>query len=280
MHVWIADADHPQGHLVEAHQARVSVFDHGITVGDGVFETVKAIGGVPFALTRHLRRLARSAQGLGLDSPNLDLLRDGVTRALDKHPGLDPARVRITVTAGTGPLGSDRSGGALTYLVALADFPQIAPSADMWVVPWTRNERGALTGLKTTSYADNVLALDYAKQRGSAEAIFANTAGNLCEGTGSNIFVVLDDELRTPPLSAGPLAGITRELVLEWCGGDEVDIPMGELPRATEAFRTSTGCDVQPIRAIDGVPLPAAPGPVTAKAMTVFAERSAGDLDP
>ncbi|RCV51044.1 aminotransferase class IV [Marinitenerispora sediminis] len=280
MQVWIAGAGYGAGRVVAAEEARVPVLDHGITVGDGIFETVKAVGGQAFALTRHLRRLARSAAGLGLTAPDLDLLADGVRQALDANAGADPARVRITVTAGPGPLGSERTGGDLTYVVAVAPFPTPAASVDVTVVPWTRNENGALAGLKTTSYAENVLALDYARRRGGGEAIFANTAGNLCEGTGSNIFVVAGGRLVTPPLSAGPLAGITRELVLEWCGGEEADLPMSALPDVTEAFLTSTGRDVQPIRAIDGRALPEAPGPVTRKAMAVFAERGAADLDP
>ncbi|MFC7330205.1 aminotransferase class IV [Marinactinospora rubrisoli] len=280
MRVWIAGAGHGAGHVVAAEDARVPVLDHGITVGDGVFETVKAVGGQAFALTRHLRRLVRSAEGLGLPAPDLGRLADGVRQALDANEGVDPARVRITVTAGPGPLGSERTGGELTYVVAVAPFPVPAPAVDVTVVPWTRNENGALAGLKTTSYAENVLALDYARRRGGSEAIFGNTAGNLCEGTGSNIFVVTGGRLVTPPLSAGPLAGITRELVLEWCGGDEADVPMSALPEVTEAFLTSTGRDVQPIRAIDGHVLPEAPGPVTRKAMAGFAERGAADLDP
>ncbi|GAA3748307.1 branched-chain amino acid aminotransferase [Spinactinospora alkalitolerans] len=280
MRVWIAGAGYGTGRVVAAEEARISVFDHGITVGDGVFETVKAVGGRAFALTRHLRRLARSAEGLGLDAPDTGRIAEGVRLALEANPKADPARVRITVTAGPGPLGSDRSGVEATCIVAIADFPAPAPTVDVAVVPWTRNERGALTGLKTTSYAENVLALQYAGERGAGEAIFANTAGNLCEGTGSNIFVVVNGRLVTPPLSAGPLAGITRELVLEWSGGEEADLPMSALADASEAFLASTGRDVQSIRAIDGRALPAAPGPVTRKAAAVFAEHSAADIDP
>jgi len=164
--------------------------------------------------------------------------------------------------------------------VAVVPLSPVEPHADLALMPWTRNENGALTGLKTTAYADNVLALDHARRRGAGEALFANTQGNLCEGTGSNIFVVLDGDLLTPPLSAGPLAGITRELVLEWAGGTETDIAMADLERVSEAFLTSSGRDVQPIRAIDGRELPAAPGPVTRKTMDVFVERGASDMDP
>ncbi|WP_067964190.1 aminotransferase class IV [Nocardiopsis trehalosi] len=280
MRVWIAGAGYGRGRVLDADEARIPVLDHGVTVGDGVFETVKGVAGRPFALTRHLRRLARSATGIGLPEPDLDLVADGVAQALDANQEVGTSRIRITYTAGTAPLGSERVGGEPTLIVAIAPFPPIAPTADVAVVPWTRNENGALTGMKTTSYADNVRALGYAKERGAGEAIFANTAGNLCEGTGSNIFLVLDGRLVTPPLSAGPLAGITRELVLEWAGGEEVDIPMSALADASEAFLTSTGRDVQPIRAVDGRELPAAPGPVTRKTMEVFVERGASDMDP
>jgi branched-chain amino acid aminotransferase len=158
-----------------------------------------------------------------------------------------------------------------------APFPA---TGDVTVVPWPRNERGALAGLKTTSYADNALALAYAKERGGGEAIFGNLAGNLCEGTGSNVFVVRGGRLVTPPLSSGCLAGVTRALVLEWCGGEEEDVPLEEFHRAEEAFLTSTTRDVQPIRAVDGTVLPEAPGPITAKAMEAFAARSAELMDP
>ncbi|MFC3998869.1 aminotransferase class IV [Nocardiopsis sediminis] len=280
MRVWIAGAGYGRGRVLDAEEARVPVLDHGITVGDGVFETVKGVGGQPFALTRHLRRLARSAAGIGLPAPDLDLIADGVGQALDANSDIQAARVRITVTDGPGPLGSSRSDGESTYIVAVGEFGEIAPHVDVAVVPWTRNENDVLSGLKTTSYAGNVVALDYARRRECGEAIFANTAGNLCEGTGSNIFLVLDGRLVTPPLSAGPLAGITRELVLEWAGGDEEDIPMAALADASEAFLTGTGRDVQPIRLVDGRALPAAPGPVTRKTMEVFTERGASDMDP
>ncbi|GHC91244.1 4-amino-4-deoxychorismate lyase [Nocardiopsis terrae] len=280
MRVWIAGAGYGRGAVLEDEDARIPVTDHGITVGDGVFETVRSQGGRPFALTRHLRRLARSARGLGMAEPDLELIADGVARAVAANPELPDARVRITVTDGAGPLGSDRGQGEQTAIVALGPFPGIAPATDVALAPWPRNEFGALAGLKTTSYADNVRALAYARERGASEAVFRNISGNLCEGTGSNVFVVLDGRLLTPPLSAGPLAGITRELVLEWFGGEEEDVPMELLPEVTEAFLTSTGRDVQPILNIGDQRVSAEAGPVTAKARAVFAERSAADLDP
>lgn len=272
--VWINGALHAPD------EARVSVYDHGILVGDGVFETIKAVRGKAFALTRHLNRLAVSAAGLGLPEPDLDAVRQGTLDVLAAAPAWELARIRITYTSGVGPLGSDRGTAGPTAVVAVAPQAPFPATADVSVVPWPRNERGALTGLKTTSYGDNAKALAYAHDRGGAEAIFGNLAGNLCEGTGSNVFLVRGGRLVTPPLSSGCLAGVTRALVLEWVGGEETDVPLADFAAADEAFLTSTTRDVQPIRAVDGTVVAAAPGPVTRKAIEVFAERGAADLDP
>ena len=149
----------------------------------------------------------------------------------------------------------------------------------MVAVPWTRNERSAIAGVKTTSYAENVVALAHAAERGATEAVFANTAGHLCEGTGSNVFYVVGGELRTPTLGSGCLAGISRALLLEWYGGREVDEPVGVLRDADELFLVSTTRDVQPVTRCDDREL-AAPGPVTAKCQEVWAAREAQDVDP
>jgi branched-chain amino acid aminotransferase len=271
--VWI------NGTLVPDDEARISVFDHGLVTGDGVFETIKVVRGVPFALSRHLARLARSAAGLGLAEPDLDQIRAGAM-AVAGSSELELARMRITVTGGIAPLGSERGGSPLTAIVALGEMHAPAPSADVTTVPWPRNEHGALSGLKTTSYGENVRALAYAVEHGGSEAIFPNTAGNLCEGTGTNVFVVSDGKLLTPPLSAGCLAGVTRALVIEWAGAAEQDLPLAALAGADEAFLTGTTRDVQPIRGVDGQALPAAPGPITKKAAEVFAMRAAESPDP
>jgi branched-chain amino acid aminotransferase len=268
------------GSIIAESAARISVFDHGLTVGDGVFETVKVTGGVPFALTRHLRRLARSAEGLGLPAPDLGAISTGAYDLLKASGRPDKARMRITVTGGAGPLGSQRGHEPPTVVIALAELNEWGSACDVVMAPWLRNERGALTGIKTTSYAENVRALAYAAERGGSEALFANTQGNLCEGTGSNIFLVTGGELVTPPLSAGCLAGITRELLLEWLDATERDVPAEALATASEAFLASTTRDVQPIRAVDGRKLPEAPGPLTRKAAQVFAARAAQSPDP
>jgi len=158
-------------------------------------------------------------------------------------------------------------------LVVVAD--RMAPWPDataVATVPWPRNERGALAGLKTTSYGENVVALARAASRGASEAIFANLAGNLCEGTGSNVFYVVDGQLRTPTLDSGCLAGITRALVLEWYGGVEVDEPIEVVERASEVFLASTTRDVQGVSRWDDRELPA-PGPVTQEVRGVWEKR-------
>ncbi|MFH8618364.1 aminotransferase class IV [Streptomyces sp. NPDC017979] len=273
MKVWV------NGGLRDAEDARVSVLDHGLTVGDGVFETAKAEHGRAFALTLHLERLTRSARGLGLPDPDHDEVRRACAEVLAANP-VARGRLRITYTGGLSPLGSDRGTDAPTLVVAVgasADRPDTTAAV---TVPWVRNERGALTGLKTTSYAENVVALARAAEQGASEALFANTVGQLCEGTGSNVFVVVDGELLTPPVSSGCLAGITRALTVHWAGAVETDLPFDVLERAEEVFLTSSLRDVQAVSRVDGRTLPGAPGPVTAKTMRLFAERAAADPDP
>src|SRR4051812_25975633 len=278
MKVWV------NGTLTEPDAARISPFDHGFTVGDGVFETCKVRDGQAFALTRHLRRLDRSATGLGLTAPDHDLIKQGVKEILDAEP--HAGRLRITLTGGPGPLGSDRGDEGTTITMAVSPESIWEPATTVAVVPWIRNERSAVSGLKTTSYAENVVALDRAHDHGASEALFANVAGALCEGTGSNIFVVVGGQLLTPPLTSGCLAGITRELVLEWCDAREADISLAQLRNAEEAFLTSSTRDVQPITAIvwdddighapshQSVEL----GPNGARARVTFSERAASNI--
>jgi branched-chain amino acid aminotransferase len=249
----------------------VLLTDHGLTVGDGVFEAIKVVDGQPFALSAHLDRLARSAAGMGLPEVDDDAVRRGVAAVLEDHD-LALGRIRITYTGGPSPLGSGR-GDEPPTLVVVADRMDPWPETTVVAtVPWPRNERGALAGLKTTSYGENVVALARAASRGASEAIFANLTGNLCEGTGSNVFYVVDGELRTPTLESGCLAGITRALVLEWYGGAEVDEPIEVVERASEVFLASTTRDVQGVSRWDDRELPA-PGPVTQEVRAVWEKR-------
>ncbi|GGQ23968.1 aminotransferase class IV [Streptomyces roseolilacinus] len=268
MKLWV------NGELRDADAATISVLDHGLTVGDGVFETLKTVRGRPFALDLHLDRLVRSARGLGLPDPDLDEVRRACAAVVEANP-VELGRLRVTYTGGLSPLGSDRGDAGPSLVVALGEVAPRPDTTAVVTVPWTRNERGALTGLKTTSYAENVVALAHAHRQGASEALFANTAGRLCEGTGSNVFVVLDGRIHTPPLASGCLAGITRHLVIEWTGAQETDLPLDVLRTADEIFLTSTLRDVQAVHRVDDREPASAPGPVTAKAMRVFAERAA-----
>ena len=273
MHAWV------NGRLLEDPQGpAITVSDHGLTVGDGMFEAVKVVDGRPFALTRHLARLGRSAAGLGLSEPDLDDVRAGVTAVLDAER-LPLGRLRITYTGGVAPLGSGRGDSPPTLVVVADALTPAPPTTAVVTVPWPRNERGALAGLKTTSYAENVVALAYAQRRGASEAVFANLAGQLCEGTGSNVFYVVDGELRTPTLAAGCLAGISRALLLEWYGGREVDESVDVLATADEIFLVSTTRDVQAVNRCDDREL-AGPGPITQECRRVWTEREAENIDP
>lgn len=274
--VWV------NGDLVDPTAPSIAALDHAVTVGDGVFETAKIDRGRPFALSRHHARLERSAAGLGLPAVDLTLVAKGIDAVLEGEP-IDFGRLRYSVTGGIGPLGSDRAAGELTYIVVAASQPRPPASGKVTVVPWTRNESSAVAGLKTTSYAENVVALARAKEVGAMEAVFGNTRGELCECTGSNIFVVVGGEVLTPPEDSGLLAGITRELVLEWAAEAgvplrETALPLDVLRTADEVFITSSTKDVLPVHAVDDRTMPV--GPVTTRLRDVFRSRAEQDLDP
>jgi len=287
------------GHLLTPEEPALSAVDHGITVGDGVFETCAVYGGQAFALTRHLRRLARSAAGIGLVAPEEQLVRDAVAQVLAAAP--DSGRLRITVTGGPAPLGSMRGDGPLSLLVAAG--PASPSSVSRAVrLPWVRNERSAVAGLKTTSYAENVVGYAYASERGGDEGLMANTVGALCEGTASNVFVEIGGELLTPHLETGCLAGITRELVLEWARDEGLpareagidELPFGVLDEVTLAGGGTIGGvtgergvslalagsirNVAPVVSLDGQDV--VPGPLVVAAQELFGRRLAEGIDP
>jgi branched-chain amino acid aminotransferase len=270
------------GVMVEEAGAGIGLFDHGLTVGDGVFETIAIRRGTALAPSRHLDRLVRSAQGLGLPAPNPGTLHRAVDETVAANPGIAYGALRVTYTSGPGTVGSARGGVTTTTVVTARELAPVPALVDAATVPWPRNERGALAGLKTTSYAENVMALAEAHRRGAGEALFANTVGHLCEGSGSNVFAVFGRRLVTPPLSAGCLAGITRGLIIERSGiaVDECDVPIEAMLEADEAFLTSAIRDVQAIRRVDGRRLGAAPGPVTLAVGRAYSELLARDPDP
>lgn len=270
------------GVVVDEAAAAITVWDHGFTVGDGVFETIALRGGTAYTVSRHLNRLVRSAIGLGLPPPDIDGLHRAVRLTVAANPGIVWGALRVTYTSGPGTVGSSRGGLVPTLVVVARELPRPDTMAELITVPWPRNERGALAGIKSTSYAENAIALADAQRQGSTEALFANTVGNLCEGSGTNVFVVINGQLVTPPLSAGCLAGVTRGLVLDRCGVhiEQRDLPMAAVYMADEAFLTSATRDVQPVRAVDGRGLASCPGPLTETVAAAYTALLALDPDP
>lgn len=275
--VWI------DGEVLDAALARVAALDHGLTVGDGVFETCKVVDGEVFALTRHLRRLKRSARVLGLRCPEPQTVREATTQLLAAERPLPLGRLRITVTGGAGPLGSDRGDAPPTVILALGAASPWPARIAVVTVPWPRNEHSAVAGAKTTSYAENVIALQRAHEQGAHEALLPNTAGMLCEGTGSNVVLDLDGRLVTPPLSSGCLAGITRELFLEWAAKhglpvEERDLEMSVLEDARDILLTSSTRNVQQVQTLNGQPVPGSE--LGRAAVELFDRMAAEGLDP
>lgn len=237
--------------------------------GGGVFETLKVVDGVPFALSRHLGRLRTSALALGLPAVDEVAVRAAVADELARAPR-PLARLRVVWGAGA-------DGGVLD--VEVTELPAASAVLDVVTAPWPRTAGSPVVSHKTTAYAENLLALSYAVERGAGEALLVDTHGRLSEGTGTNVFVVIDGELRTPTLATGCLPGITRALVLEWTEAREVDVTVEEARAADELFVVSSTRDVQAVRRWDDVEF-VAPGPVTEQVAAVFAERSAAEVDP
>jgi len=267
------------GRLVSCHELVLRPDDHAL-VGDGVFEAIKLIGGRPFALTRHLERLAASAAPLDLPV-DLAAVRVAVAEVLTTEQAhVSPSWLRVTVTGGSAAMGTGGIGTSPTIIAAIAPMAAWAPTSNVVIAPWTRNENGATAGLKTISYAENVIATRYAKRFHADDAIFANTKGMLCEGTGTNVFVAYEGQLCTPSSASGCLAGVTRGLLLDWMPEIVVrDVPIEALANAEEAFLTSTSRDVHPIATVNGKQLANAPGPFTRRAMQVWAENFASEID-
>ena len=284
---WINDK------LVPIEDAKVSVLYHGFTVADGVFETLLVNDGEVFAVDRHLVRLAKSASGLGIAMPDVSAIKNAISQVLATNSLIEFGRMRVTVTSGAGPLGSDRTSTSATLVISLAEQAAWPASTKILLVPWTRNENSPLAGLKATSYAENVYALDAAKRQGFSEAVFCDTSGRLCEGTGSNIFLVKDDQIFTPSDASGLLRGITRDLVIEWANDSgftvvERDVNPMELWDADEVFITSSTRDIHPVSELAKLDTSGdvvdrrtlVPGLVTEKLGNIFSTQRAETINP
>lgn len=243
------------GQLRDDESNAVSLLDHGFTVGDGVFETLLVRSCVPFALDMHLARLQYSSNGLGLGHLDLNFIRAGITQLLENlSPDVDH-RLRITVTSGSGPLGSDRLADDLTYALTIAPTTRWPDSARVAISSFRKNSRSAIAGLKTTSYAENVVILANAKALGCSESLILDTDEKISEGTGSNIFWISGSTLFTPGSSTGLLCGITRALTIHYARDIGIDLQIGNFPienilRADCAFLTSSTRNLQRIETL------------------------------
>jgi len=274
---------HLNGRLVPEEEARVSVFDRGFLYGDGIFESMRALGGVVFRRERHLDRLLRSADAIGLD---LKGARAGLSAAADEvleANRLADARLRITVTRGAGRPGDYVEAlGPPTTVVSAASFQGLAEETRRSGVRIAIPRRRQIPfdsldpAIKSISRLASVLARREARERGAFEAVLLDGGGHLIEGTASNLFLVVMDRLLTPPAPAGGLPGITREAVVELARAAGIEVaeerlPAGLLAEAQEAFLTNTSWEVLPVvqvderRIGDGVP-----GPVTRDLMAAY----------
>jgi branched-subunit amino acid aminotransferase/4-amino-4-deoxychorismate lyase len=236
------------GTVMPAEEARIPATDEGLLRGDGVFEVIRLYGGRPFALDDHLERMGRSARNLRLEA-DVDAVRDDV-HALLAQAGPVDAALRVLCT---------RGGTRLGLVEPLKERPAQLALATVTYAP-----SRILDGVKSLSYAGNMLAGRLAVERGADEALLVTPHGRVLEGPTNSFFCSFDGEtLVTPPLEDHILDSITRRRVLAVAPAREAVIAVDDLSRAREAFMASTLLEVHPVRAVDGRPLPAAPGPLT-----------------
>jgi len=275
------------GRLIEESEARISAFDRGFLFGDGVFESMRAVGGVVFRIDRHLARLQRSASLVAIDADDLAgdalPLRRQVEELLRVNR-LRDARVRVSLTRGPGRPGDYlHAPGPPTILISAAPFRGLDPALRSRGVKIAVATRQGVPGrtldpaIKTISRLHMVLARREAAARGAHEAVFLDADGNLTEGTASNLFLVCGGVIRTAPVPSGALPGITREAILELARREamtvsEATMPLSALTDADEAFLSNTSWEVLPViavddRAIDG----GRPGPVSRRLGELYA---------
>ena len=268
------------GSLIPRSQASISALDYGFLYGYGLFETMRAYGGRVFRLDSHLRRLARSAEILGLPIGTLDL--KGAVMDTIQANQLSEARVRITISIGEGGMVPDPSTCNRPTVLILAGHYQPYPEQVYQkgfravVSSIHRNSGSPLSRLKSANYLESILARQEARAAGVDEALCLNEKGLLAEASMSNIFLVTDGILRTPGQESGILPGITRDTVLELASPLgikplEHDIGLDELFQAQEAFLTNSLIEVMPLTEIDGKPIGSGrPGSVTKRLMVAY----------
>jgi branched-chain amino acid aminotransferase len=268
------------GRIVAPADARVSIFDHGLLYGDGVFEGIRYYGGRAFRLDAHLARLERSAAAIDLRLEHTRPSLENAVATVIAHAGSADGYLRLIVTRGEGDLGLDpRSCRAPTTIVAAAAL-RVFEGADAGVVVIVASTRQAPADvvdprIKSLNYLNRLLARLEAVRAGADEAFMLNARGHVAEGTTDNVFVVRDEMLFTPPASDGALEGITRSAVLELARDlgipcEQASLGSYDLCAADEVFLAGTAAELVAVRAIDGHALPSCPGPVFLRIAAAF----------
>lgn len=273
------------GEFCDEADAKISVFDHGLLYGDGVFEGLRIYSGKVFRLAEHVQRLYESAKAIWLEIPMTpDEMADAIDQTVAKN-GLDDGYVRAIVTRGAGSLGLDPRRCSDPQIIIIADTIKLYPQEyydnglEIITVSVIRNHPAALNPrIKSLNYLNNILAKIEGIQAGCIEALMLNHKGEIAECTGDNVFVVKQGRLLTPPLDAGILAGVTRDAVIDLAG--ELDIPCIEqvltkhdIYVAEECFLTGSAAEVIPVVKVDSRTIgPGQPGPITKRLTEAFHE--------
>jgi branched-chain amino acid aminotransferase len=264
------------GKFVPQEDAKISVFDHGLLYGDGVFEGLRSYRGKVFRLREHIVRLYESAKAIWLEIPiSQDEMRDAVSEAVHVNK-LDDGYVRLVVTRGAGTLGLDPNRCSDPQIIIIADAITLYPKElyerglEIVTVSVQRNHPAALSPrIKSLNYLNNILAKIEGLQAGCIESLMLNHKGEVAECTGDNIFLVRGGLLYTPPLEAGILGGITREAVIEIAHDAGIDVRETPLTKhdvyvADECFLTGTAAEVVPVVKVDSRTIGSGePGPMT-----------------
>jgi len=271
------------GKYYDQKNARISVFDHGLLYGDGIFEGIRAYHGRVFKLTEHIERLFCSAKSIMLKMPlSPEQVKRAVVETCRKNKIRD-GYIRLVVTRGVGSLGLNPHKCANPSLIIIADKIQLYPEdlyrrgLEIITVGTIRNLHSALNpAIKSLNYLNNIMAKIEAINGGCEEALMLNAEGYVAECTGDNIFIVKSGQLQTPPLSAGALYGITRAVVMDLAQQNglvvsEPNLTRHDLFNADESFLTGTGAEIIAVVKIDGRVIGhGKPGPVTQKLVTQF----------
>ena len=264
------------GRYQSERDAKVSVFDHGLLYGDGVFEGIRAYNGRVFKLKEHIDRLFCSAKAILLTIPmSPRAVMEAVLETCRRNKVRD-GYIRLVVTRGVGTLGLNPNRCKRPSVIIIAGKIQLYPEEfyekglEIITVPTTRNLHSALNpAIKSLNYLNNILAKIEANNAGCEEAIMLNAEGFVAECTGDNLFVVKNGQLSTPPLSAGALYGITRGVVIELAREEGLPVSEPDLTRydvfnAEECFLTGTGAELIPVVKVDGRIIGRGkPGPIT-----------------